>query len=250
MKLAAVAVLLCALAHCVLGADLDVPTTVPTSLDEASVPSVPQKNTTIVEPPATTPNGTTVAPPVPTTNGTTVLPRCPPPTGRRWLPRRPPPTGRRRPRPPRRCLRQPPRASCPSGTLTPSASSGASSCPWVAWPSSTWASSSTRHAQSATTTRSEPAPARPPGPPPAGSAEVGPVFWGRLPVLLRDVPGTSDRRQVRELAGLGRAGCRVLPTGPSLCGTTASPLRRNPRRSVAVARPARRRVGRGLVVGQ
>ncbi|CAN7984701.1 unnamed protein product [Ixodes pacificus] len=79
MKLAAVAVLLCALAHCVLGADLpDVPTTVPTLLDEAvSVPSAPQKNAATVEPPATTPNGTTVAPPVPTTNGTTVAPPVP-----------------------------------------------------------------------------------------------------------------------------------------------------------------------------
>ncbi|KAM7309292.1 uncharacterized protein ISCGN_012923 [Ixodes scapularis] len=79
MKLAAVAVLLCALAHCVLGADLpDVPTTVPTSPDEAvSVPSAPQKNETTVEPPVTTPNGTTVAPPVPTTNGTTVAPPVP-----------------------------------------------------------------------------------------------------------------------------------------------------------------------------
>uniref|UniRef100_A0A6B0UWP2 Putative mucin core protein n=1 Tax=Ixodes ricinus TaxID=34613 RepID=A0A6B0UWP2_IXORI len=76
MKLAAIAVLLCALAHCVLGADLpDVPTTVPALLDEAaSVPSAPQKNTTTAEPPVTTLNGTTMAPPLTTTNGTTVAP--------------------------------------------------------------------------------------------------------------------------------------------------------------------------------
>uniref|UniRef100_A0A6B0V015 Putative mucin core protein n=1 Tax=Ixodes ricinus TaxID=34613 RepID=A0A6B0V015_IXORI len=76
MKLAAIAVLLCALAHCVLGADLpDVPTTVPALLDgAASVPSAPQKNTTTTEPPVTTLNGTTVAPSTPTTNGTTVAP--------------------------------------------------------------------------------------------------------------------------------------------------------------------------------
>uniref|UniRef100_A0A147BGH2 Putative mucin core protein n=1 Tax=Ixodes ricinus TaxID=34613 RepID=A0A147BGH2_IXORI len=79
MKLAAIAVLLCALAHCVLGADLpDVPTTVPALLDEAaSVPSAPQKNTTTAEPPVTTLNGTTVAPPTPTTNGTTGAPPLP-----------------------------------------------------------------------------------------------------------------------------------------------------------------------------
>ncbi|CAN7940910.1 unnamed protein product [Ixodes pacificus] len=79
MKLAAVAVLLCALAHCVLGecnaATVEPPATTPNGTTVA--PPVPITNGTTVAPPVPITNGTTVAPPVPTTNGTTVAPPVP-----------------------------------------------------------------------------------------------------------------------------------------------------------------------------